>query len=262
MTWPLPALLAWAASWSACAACLALGVAPGGSLAAGALLGLGFALRASTPWRRVFVAIGFPLSWFAGGFGRALRDVGAGAADGSWPAWLWLVPLALLWLAYPRKAWRDAPLFPTPTDALQGLSSAVPLAPGASILDAGCGLGAGLIELRRAYPDARLFGIEWSWPLRWACAWRCRDAHVSQGDIWNASWARYDLVYLFQRPESLAGAMRKASAEMRAGSWLASLEFEAIGWQAERRLDGASGRPVWLYRVPFNGATQLPDETP
>ena len=59
-------------------------------------------LVGSTPWRRVFIAAGFPLSLAASGLAGAM------------PAWGWLLPLALLALVYPMNAWRDAPLFPTP----------------------------------------------------------------------------------------------------------------------------------------------------
>jgi len=104
--------------------------------------------------------------------------------------------------------------------ALNGLALAVPLGPEARVLDAGCGLGAGLVELRREYPGVHLAGVEWSWPLRFACAWRCRDACVARADLWTHSWAGYDLVYLFQRPESLGRALDKARREMRpAAGW-------------------------------------------
>ena len=239
MLWPLPALLAWAASWAVDVALRALQTPPAYAFALAAAVGASLALRASTTWRRVFVAAGFPLSFAAAG------------SAGSMPAWAWLVPLALLLLAYPFKAWRDAPLFPTPTGALRGLAAAAPLRPDAQVLDAGCGLGAGLIELRREYPQVRLAGLEWSWPLRVVCAWRCRDARVSRADIWAVSWAGHDLVYLFQRPETLPRAVAKAARELAPGAWLASLEFEAPALVPEQVLEGTGGRRVWLYRVPF-----------
>jgi hypothetical protein len=153
---------------------------------------------------------------------------------------------------YPVHAWRDAPLFPTPVDALQSLAVEAPLPAGALVLDAGCGLGHGLSALRAAYPAARLHGIEWSWPLRWLCALRCPWAEVHQGDLWGADWSTYSLVYLFQRPESMARAVEKASAEMRAdGCWLVSLEFEAPHWRPARVIDLPDGRKLWLYRAPF-----------
>jgi trans-aconitate methyltransferase len=147
-------------------------------------------------------------------------------------------------------AWRDAPLFPTPAGALRTLPRHAPLAAGALVLDAGCGLGHGLAALRAAYPAARLHGIEWSWPLRLACALRCPWAQVRQGDIWRADWQPYDLVYLFQRPESMPRALHKAAAQMRPGSWLVSLEFEATGAVAAHVIRLPDGRPIWIYQCP------------
>lgn len=239
LPWPLPALMAWAAAWGAflglqrwlpALAALAIACALG---TAASLLGAGW-------WRRTLIAVGFPLS-------AALT--GAVAV----PAWAWLLPLALLLLVYPLNAWRDAPLFPTPHGALLGLPALVPLAPGARVLDAGCGLGDGLIALRRAYPQARLYGLEWSWPLRALCGLRCSWATVRRGDIWAADWSGYDMVYVFQRPESMARAWAKAQAELAPGRWLASLEFAVPGVPAYAQWQGPGGRTVWLYRTDSAG---------
>ena len=203
------------------------------------LVGAGLALWGATPWRRVFVAVGFPLSLAASGLA------------GSLPGWVWLLPLVLLVLLYPLNTWRDAPLFPTPTGALQGLDRCVPLPASARIVDAGCGLGAGLIELHRVYPQARIEGLEWSWPLRLACALRCRFAQVRRADIWAADWSAFDLVYLFQRPESMQRAADKAGAELKPGAWMVSLEFEAASLKAQAVLALGEGRKVWAYQAPF-----------
>jgi SAM-dependent methyltransferase len=199
------------------------------------------ALAGSTPWRRLFIGTGFPLSAAA---------LGAAPA----PAWAWLLPLALLALVYPLRAWRDAPLFPTPRGALAGLARVAPLPAGAWLLDAGCGLGAGLLELQREYPQAAVHGTEWSRALRLACAARCRFAQVRRGDLWADDWSAHALVYLFQRPESMPRAVAKAARELRDGAWLVSLEFAAPGLVAERALELGGGRRVWLYRAPFRRA--------
>jgi hypothetical protein len=157
----------------------------------------------------------------------------------------------LLLLLYPLKAWRDAPLFPTPPDALNELPDVAPLEPGSRVLDAGCGLGHGLQALSQAYPLAQLHGIEQSWPLMWLCRWRCPWAKVERGDIWRADWSGYDMVYLFQRPESMPRAVEKARAELKPGAWLVSLEFEALDLKPVARLDGAQGKPVWVYQGPL-----------
>jgi SAM-dependent methyltransferase len=157
-----------------------------------------------------------------------------------------------LLLVYPLNAWRDAPLFPTPMQALDDLPLHALLADGAHVLDAGCGLGQGLVALRRAYPNAVLQGLEWSWPLRGLCALRCPWAQVRQGDIWRADWSGYDMVYLFQRPESMARAADKARAELRTGAWLVSLEFEARTLHPTAQFTAPGGKMVWLYQAPVS----------
>ena len=234
--WPLPALLGWCAAWLSFVLAGRLGADGPWAFVAATALGLAAALLAGSLWRRLWVGLGFPLSALALGAANTL------------PAWAWLAALVPLLLAYPLRAWRDAPFYPTAPDALQGLPGVVPLPDAARVLDAGCGLGHGLQALRSAWPAARLEGIEWSWLLRLGAAWRCPWARLQRADMWRSSWAAYDLVYLFQRPESMTRAMAKARAEMRPGSWLVSLEFEVPGVAAHARIVRPGQRVVWVYR--------------
>ena len=244
--WPLPALLTWAAAWGVFVG-LRLHAVPlwlAFVLASG--LGATCSLWGRTPWRRGLLAAGFPLSLLISGVAGALADM---------PAWAWLLPLAVLALLYPVHTWRDAPMFPTPRGALVGLARAVPLRARARVLDAGCGLGDGLRELHREYPQAQLVGLEWSWLLCIACGLRARCeppfAEVRRADIWKADWSAFDLVYLFQRPESMPRAVEKAARELRPGAWLASLEFDAVSLTPQAAHACADGRTLWLYQAPF-----------
>jgi hypothetical protein len=236
LRWPLPALLAWAAGWGVFVLLGQAGSPSGLAFLAGALVPLLVAWPLAWGWRRAIVAGGFPLSALV-----------LGAA--SVPAWAWLLPLALLLALYPVQAWRDAPLFPTAPDALDGLAARLALPDAPRLLDAGCGLGHGLEALRRAWPGARIEGLERSAPLALAARLRCPWATVHRGDMWAHPWAGHHLVYLFQRPESMARAWHKARQEMAPGSWLVSLEFEVPGAQPHAALEHPSGRPVWAYRV-------------
>jgi hypothetical protein len=166
--------------------------------------------------------------------------------------------MALLVAIYPIKAWRDAPFFPTPRGALEGLGRLARLRTDARVLEAGCGLGDGLRELHAEFPQARIDGIEWSWPLRLACQWRCGFARVRRGDIWQADWSPFQMVYVFQRPESMPRAVDKAARELAHGSWLASLEFEALRLEPDAVHRCRDGRCVWLYQQPFKPRTQPP----
>ena len=198
---------------------------------------------AGTFWRRIAIGAGFPLSLLLSGVVVL-------------PAWAWLAPFALILLIYPMNAWRDAPLFPTPSKALVDLPLHIKLKDGALILDAGCGLGHGLSALHAAFPHAQCDGIEWSWPLRFATALRCPWARIRQGDMWAADWRAYDLVYLFQRPESMPRAVIKAAAELKPGAWLVSLEFPAQVLLPSAVLESVEGKPVWLYQAPLKVLTK------
>lgn len=237
LPWPLPALLCWALAWGHWLGMQSLGAGVGISFASAVLISSALALLATSHWRRLMIAAGFPLSF-------ALSGLASG-----WSAVWWLLPLGLLAVAYPVRAWSDAPLFPTGAGALDGLDELIDLPANARVLDAGCGLGHGLQALRRVWPRARLEGIEWSRPWRLVAALRCPWAQIQQGDMWAQSWAEHDLVYLFQRPESMPRAVEKARREMRPGSWLVSLEFEATGLRPHARLQHPGQRPVWIYAI-------------
>lgn len=236
LRWPLPALLAWTLAWALFMLARQGGLAFAPAWGLAALAGAAAATLVAGRWRQLLMAVGFPLSSLALGI--------------SAPAWLWGLAALPLALAYPLRAWADAPFFPTPRRALLPLGRALPLPAGARVLDAGCGLGHGLRALRSAWPSARLEGVEWSAPMAWLCAWRRRDAQVRRGDMWATSWQAFDVVYLFQRPESMARAWAKARAELRPGAWLVSLEFEVPGEAATLQLPAGRGRSVWCYRMP------------
>lgn len=245
--WPLPALLLWLASWGGYVL-LRVGLQRPVAEAFGivALLAMLWAVRrGGTPMRRMVMALGFPLSWVLAAGWVPLP-----------PPWAWaLLALAAVAL-YPWRAWRDAPLYPTPPGALDGLREQLWLPPRARVLDAGCGAGDGLRALERAWPDAELYGVERAWPLVLLARLRAPEtARVRHGDLWEEDWSRYDLVYLFQRPETMPRAAAKAAAELRPGAWLLSLEFEVPGWVPTLEHRCPDGRWLWAYRMP---ATQAP----
>lgn len=244
LPWPLPALMVWAAGWLLWALGTAAGAAPSAAFGA-ALVGATLAALACRGcWRRGIAAAGFPLSAVALGSAGAL------------PPWVWLLLLLPVLALYPLRAWRDAPLFPTPTDALAGLDAVV--GQPQHVHDAGCGLGHGLAALQRLWPQAAFSGSEWSPLLAWATRWRCRQVRVQRGDMWAVPWGGFDLVYLFQRPESMARAHTKAARELAPGAWLVSLEFAVPGVVPVACLQGGGRKPVWVYQPAGPAAASIP----
>ncbi len=244
LPWPLPALLAWAGAWAVWGAARALGLAPAVALLCGLAAAALAARLCEGHWRRWLALAGFPLSALALGLAAA------------WPPWVWLILVLPPALIYPLRAWSDAPFFPTPAGALAGLDAVLGGPAPRRMLDAGCGLGHGLRALHALWPQAQIDGLEWSRPLSWAAARRCPWARVRRADMWAADWSPYDIVYLFQRPESMARAFRKAQREMAPGAWLVSLEFAVPGTPPLAALQAAGRRPLWAYRPGAAGAAQ------
>lgn len=242
LPWPLPALGAWGIAWLSFWLAALAGLPAPLALLLALWMPMWLAWRSPSLLRRTLLLAGFPVAMLLQG-------------QVELPAWLWLLPLTLLLLMYPVRAWRDAPLFPTAAAALQGLASrlagqdaSLPASP--KILDAGCGLGHGLRALRSEWPQAQLHGVEHSLVLALAARlWR-RDARVGAGDMWALSWAGFDVVYIFQRPESMSRAWDKACRQMRPGSWLVSLEFEVPGRVPDLQLRNADQRPVLAWQLP------------
>ncbi|MBL8328413.1 MAG: class I SAM-dependent methyltransferase [Rubrivivax sp.] len=238
LPWPLPALGAWGCAWLGFAVFRHLEW-PAWLAAAGALM-LPAALAWRTPgWmKRLLILAGFPLSLLLSG---QAQDV---------PPWAWLAPALVILLLYPVRAWRDAPFYPTDAGALQGLAQHLALPARPRLLDAGCGLGHGLVALRQQWPHAHIEGIEHSRVMAAVTRWRCPWARVQGGDMWQRPWGPLDAVYLFQRPETMPKAWAKACREMKPGRWLISLEFEIAGEPPALRWQQPGCRPVWIYRVP------------
>ncbi len=80
----------------------------------------------------------------------------------------------------------------------------------------------------------------------WA-RWTCPDAVVRRGDLWRDDWSGFQVVYLFQRPESMAKALAKARTELRPGSWLLSLDFPLPGPQARADWPAGGRHHLYLY---------------
>ncbi|CAD5374763.1 conserved hypothetical protein [Rubrivivax sp. A210] len=243
--WPAPALLAWGAGWAAWWLLVAAGLPPLLALAVGLVVALALAARCTGWRRRLIAAAGFPLSALALGLAAGL------------PSWIWLLLLLPLLAAYPLRAWRDAPFFPTPVAALDGLAALTGTP--RRVLDAGCGLGHGLAELRRLWPEAEIEGIEWSPLLAGLARLRAAPlgARVRRGDLWAGSWQGFDLVYVFQRPETMARAWAKAEHELAPGAWLVSLEFAVPGVAPKACLQGPGRRAVWIYQPAAPGAASM-----
>lgn len=241
-SWPFSAILFWLGLWLLYYLIIAFNVSSVVAMVLTLSIASILAKKVSNRWRQWILIGGFIASWFLSTPFFVVEAM---------PSWVWLLPLLVLLFSYPVQTWADAPFFPTPENALTGLSSKAPLDPGARIVDAGCGMGHALWELKKEYPLANVTGIERSTLLARIAAWRCKWTTIEQADIWKVNWSAYDMVYVFQRPESMQRTQEKAMSEMKAGSWLVSLEFEMTDCVATDKISISHGKIVWLYQMPL-----------
>ena len=226
LRWPLPALAAWALAWALFLALRRRRVALAGD-ACGHWPRPGLGRFGATRMRKAVVAGGFPLSLLASGVAAAL------------PAWAWLLPLALLWLLYPRRAWRDAPLFPTPAGALDALG------PGAA---AAAGRARARCRLRPGPRPARAA------PRLSACPARGRGMELAAGAVGPRRAAR--------RPRCAVATCGPAAGRTTTWSTCSSAPRACRARWTRRaaRCAAAPGWPAWSSRPPagIRSGTALP----
>lgn len=250
--WGRPLGLAgfWLAQWAGYVALAGSGMSRPAAFAACAGVALFAMGRSMSAARKALLAGGFPAS-----FAALMIAHGAGL-----PGWAWLAPLIAGALIFPRLSQEDAPLWFSPKGALDELAREVELPAGARVMDAGSGAGHGLRALRRAYPQARVSGVEASRALcALSRAWE-PQARVARADLWSSPWTDQDLVYLFLRPEAMARALDKALGEMRDDAWVASLEFALPApsdWSGRSK-----GKTLYAYRVGSLRERMRVDEAP
>jgi hypothetical protein len=202
---------------------------------------------AKTGWRAVFLVMGVPIATLV-------------TYQFTLSVWVWLVACGVLLAMYPLRYWHDAPWFPTPSNALDGLANQLSLAHNSRILEAGCGTGDGMLALRMQYPHAHIVGVEVSRLLAFIARLRCRwlwrktlggeqsaPWQIIVTDLWRHDWRDYELVYVFQRPETMIKVQHKAQQELRSGAWLVSLSFPLPNRQPQHTFQ--SGRyTIWCYQ--------------
>ena len=190
------------------------------------------------PWRKILAAGMFPLSFCAQFISQ---DVST----------LWWAACALLGgVVFPRLDEISAPLWRSPRESAMGLhglladkSNTIKKA-----LDAGAGLGDAMAALLMVMPHAKIEGMESAW-LPWkVCQWRFGNS-VHRVDFWKQSWASYDLVYLFLRPEAMGKAKEKCMSELKSDAWVVCMDFEFEGCDSLASVEIKPGRYMRLYAV-------------
>ena len=238
-TWPASAAIVWMAAWLVCQSATSFW----GSMT-GILCGIAVASALSLPfeqkWRKACGVIGFTMIWVGTNTTAINLSVIGAISAGCF------VTLVLM---YPPNLWADAPMFPTPSGALSGLGQRLHSGID-NILDAGCGSGNGLHELRKQFPHANITGVEASSLLAKLARTKTQDkCTIVEQDMWAHNWKDYDLVYAFHSPDTMQKAWDKARQEMKVSSWFVSLNFPIPDQAADLIMHNEGCPPFFAYQI-------------
>jgi hypothetical protein len=176
------------------------------------------------------------------------------------PSWLFLLVFLILLGLYWSTFRTQVPYYPSNPAVWDAVRQLLP-APGARrlrLIDIGSGLGGLVMYLARARPDADCEGIELA-PLPWLYSWlRARlagggnrtgaRARFRLGDYERLDFAGYDLVFAYLSPAAMPALWRKAAAEMRPGSMLASYEFAIDARPPDQTIHATEGGvPLYIW---------------
>lgn len=210
-------------------------------LVASAIGGVAFLLAWATRqpiWWRAIHALFVPLAWAV-----AQADLD--------PGWF-LLGFILLLLVYRGAISGKVPLFLTPEETISALKGLTRDARANRFVDLGGGIGSVVAPLADALPGVNFSAVE-NAPLTWffgriRTAGR-RNCRWLWGDFWTHDLGDYDLVYAFLSPQPMPELWRKASAEMRQGSWFVSNSFPVPDVVPTRVVDADGTFPLYCYRM-------------
>lgn len=152
-----------------------------------------------------------------------------GALTLALPPLLFLAAFVFLLTLYWSTFRTQVPYYPSGKRAWDEVAALLPKGRAVSMIDIGSGLGGLVLDMARRRPESRFTGIELA-PLPWLAS-RIRaaaagsSANFLRGDYEQLDFGEYDLVFAYLSPAAMSALWRKASAEMRPGSFLVSYEF-------------------------------------
>lgn len=171
------------------------------------------------------------------------------------PGWIYLtaflISLAIFWGTFKG----DVPLFLSSDAVSDSLAGIVKQQQASRLIDLGAGIGSAVIPLARQLPGLKITAVERA-PLPWLILrWRCRryvNIEVCRQDLWDATLADYDTVFLFLSPLAMPRMQEKCLREMRSNCLVVSSSFEMPLWPAENviQLDDAKHTRLYCYRLP------------
>jgi len=169
------------------------------------------------------------------------------------PPWMAAVAFIILLGWYWSTYRTQVPYYPSNAAVWRAVLAELPQGRALRVIDIGSGLGGFTLHLAAARPESEVMGIELA-PVPWLVS-RLRAAltgsraRFTRGDYEALNFADYDLVFAYLSPAAMPALWNKAQREMRAGSLLASYEFEIPAVKGVKTILTTEGAPPLYIRA-------------
>jgi len=162
------------------------------------------------------------------------------------PPWIFLLLLLVLLALYWQTFRTRVPYYPSSPAVRDAVADLLPER-ALRVIDIGSGFGGLVLDLAARRLDSCFAGIELA-PLPWLISvlrarLRAIPVHFLFGDYARLDLSQYDIVFAYLSPAAMPVLWNKARAEMCAGSWLLSYEFEVPDMPPELILQPEKGGP-------------------
>lgn len=170
------------------------------------------------------------------------------------PIWFALA-FGVLILIYGKTYQTQVPLYLSSNQATEVLTTLLPQKKNFTFMDLGCGCGGLLSKLSKTHANGIFHGIEAA--LLPYFISRIRNLFVQPnykiqlGDLWKQNLSHYDIVYAYLSPVPMKSLWKKASLEMRPGSFFISNTFMVPGIKPDKciKLNDFSDATLYIWRI-------------
>jgi SAM-dependent methyltransferase len=154
------------------------------------------------------------------------------------------------------KAFKSfAPWVPIFSKDIERVIEIAGLKAGERFIDLGCGNGKICLAAAKR-SSGSVYGIELAWPLYAVCKIRQflyneANLHFSFGNLFKASLANFDVIYIYGVPETIKGRLgAKLKSEAKAGARVISYCFEVPGLElAAVSQPSETDLPIYKYVI-------------
>lgn len=168
--------------------------------------------------------------------------------------WLVNTGLVLVWLALATAAWAGisaAPWVPSKNRYRKLFLERIPIEPGDTVYDLGCGTGTVLIDVLEKYPNVKAIGVELSLIPYLVAKFRSfsrPNLHIRFGNLFQEDLQNADIVFVYLLARAYPKLLKKLRAELSPNALLVLEAWPFEDLEPWKTIKEKPVLPIHLYR--------------